>query len=59
MPAETVGGAPEAIVCPIIPTRLLSRCAQFPEYVPEGHYAAAKSRNPTCVLYLNPGSELR
>jgi hypothetical protein len=37
----------------------LSRCTQFPEYVLEGHYAAPKSRNPPCVLYLNPGTELR
>jgi hypothetical protein len=37
----------------------LSRCTQFPEYVLEGHDAARKSRNPRCVLYLNPGIELR
>jgi hypothetical protein len=36
----------------------LSRCTQFPEYVPEGHYSAGKSRNSQCVLYLNPGMDL-
>ena len=38
---------------------LLSRCTQFPEYVLKGHYAAPKSRNPPCVLYSNPGTEVR
>jgi hypothetical protein len=32
----------------------LSRCTQFPNHVLEGDYAAPKSRNSPCFLYLNP-----